>query len=225
MKQISQILTGIFLLIGVLGQSQITLNTCHPLLENQDYIFNEKSTDITGRNIFETNPVDGNQPCSGIGSCEFQIAWNNNSSRWEIYADDGNGDFSNTYLLYYNAEASLPNPPSLNLGSWIEETTVTQSLCGTIVSLSGDVQDTTLGIIQLTSLKGLNVYPNPATNVIHISNASLINQVVIYNILGELVLHRTESFSAINISKLNSGVYFLKAFNEDDFLIKKIIIK
>ncbi len=122
------------------AMSQITLNACHPLLEDQDYIFNNIDTDATGRNIFETNPIDGNQPCGGIGSCEFQIAWNNVNNRWEIYADDGNGTFSNRFVLYFSNENTLPNPPG-PLDTWVEETSVTQSLCGTILLLEGDVQD------------------------------------------------------------------------------------
>lgn len=120
--------------------SQITLNACHPLLEDQDYIFNNIDTDATGRNIFETDPIDGNQPCGGIGACEFRIAWNDTNNRWEIYADDGNGTFSNTFVLYVNYENTLPNPPS-TIEAWEEETATTQSLCGAILSLEGDVQD------------------------------------------------------------------------------------
>lgn len=120
--------------------SQITLNACHPLLEDQDYIFNNIDTDITGRNIFETNPVDGNQPCGGIGVCELRIAWNDAMSRWEIYADDGNGTFLNRYVLYFNNENTFPNPPG-TIAEWEEEAAITQSLCGSILLLEGDVQD------------------------------------------------------------------------------------
>ena len=128
------------LIMSTYAMSQITFNACHPLLEDQDYIFNNIDTDATGRNIFETNPIDGNQPCGGIGSCEFQIAWNNVNNRWEIYADDGNGTFSNRFVLYFSNENTLPNPPG-PLDTWVEETSVTQSLCGTILLLEGDVQD------------------------------------------------------------------------------------
>ena len=109
-------------------------------MEDQDYVFNNIDTDATGRNKFETNPIDGNQPCDGIGVCELRIAWNDAMSRWEIYADDGNGTFSNTYVLYVNYENTLPNPPS-TIEAWEEDTSTTQSLCGSILLLEGDVQD------------------------------------------------------------------------------------
>lgn len=202
----------------------ITLNTCHPLIENQDYTFNQKTLDVTGRNTFETNPVDENAPCGGIGNCEFQIAWNQTSSRWEIYADDGDGTFLNTFVLYYNTEASLPNPPSLNLGAWAEETSVTQSLCGAIISLTGDVQDTTLSILDVQIENQISIYPNPVKNTLHIIQAnSNINTISIYNVIGKLVLSTNYS-NTINLSKLNSGLYFVK-FNMDNKVVIKKIIK
>jgi len=140
MKYKYKILVLFSLLVSMYATSQITLNACHSLLEDQDYVFNNIDTDATGRNIFETNPIDGNQPCGGIGSCEFQIAWNDSNNRWEIYADDGNGTFTSKFVLYYNNENTLPNPPSI-LSVWVEETVITQSLCGSILKLEGEVQD------------------------------------------------------------------------------------
>lgn len=64
--------------------SQITFNSCHSLIETEDYTFNQKALDVRGRNTFETNPIDENSPCGGIGNCGFQIAWNDTSSCWEI---------------------------------------------------------------------------------------------------------------------------------------------
>ncbi|WP_055443781.1 hypothetical protein [Lacinutrix himadriensis] len=94
-------------------------------------------------------------------NCEFQIAWNATNSRWEILADDGDGTFLNTYVLYYNTEASMLNPPSLTLGTWVEDTNVTQSLCGVINSLTGDVQDMTLRVADVVIEHTISMYPNP----------------------------------------------------------------
>ncbi len=224
MKQITQLLTLVFLLLSTTVFSQITFNACHLLLENQNYTFNQIGTDSTGRNIFETNPVTGDQDCGGIGICEMQIVWNDIKNRWEIFADDGNGTFSNTYVLYYNAEASLPNPPSLNLGTWVEETIVTQTLCGAIIALSGDVQDTALGISELQIENLLNVYPNPVNTILYIKHGGLVlNEISIYNVLGKLVYYNYDS-DKINVSKLNLGIYFVKIRLENKEVIKKIIV-
>ncbi|WP_170233939.1 T9SS type A sorting domain-containing protein [Bizionia myxarmorum] len=226
MKNINLVLIIGFIFVGtnLLAQT-ITLNACHPLIENQNYTFNQKALDATGRNTFETNPVDENSPCGGIGNCEFHIAWNQISSRWEILADDGDGTFLNTYVLYYNTEASSPNPPSLILGTWVEEILVTQSLCGAITSLTGDVQDTTLGISNFQIGNQISIYPNPVKNKLHITHPNIhINNVVLYDVLGKLVLNTSNS-TEIDVSNINAGLYFVKFEIENREVIKKIIIE
>lgn len=224
MKQITQLLVLVFLLLSTTVFSQITFNACYSLLENQNFTFNQIGTDSTGRNIFETNPVTGDQDCGGIGICEMQIVWNDINNRWEVFADDGNGTFLNTYVLYYNTEASLPNPPSLNLGTWIEEISVTQTLCGTIIALSGDVQDTTLGIQESQLENLLSVYPNPVNTILNIKHVGLVlKEVSIHDVLGKLV-YNAFGTDKINVSKLHLGVYFVKVRLENTDVIKKIII-
>jgi hypothetical protein len=215
MKHLNHILKVLFVLMGTCAYSQtIVLNACHPLIEDQDYTFNKKTVDLTGRNIFETNPVDENSPCGGIGNCEFEIAWNQSKNRWEIYADDGNGNFYNTSVLYYNTEASMPNPPSLTFGNWIEETTITQSLCGGINFLTGDVQDTTLGINDFHIKGNLTLYPNPTSDFIQIFELTETESYKIYNTIGALVHSGQASNSVkIDVKNLTNGIYFLKFNN------------
>lgn len=215
MKQLKSIIILFFIFISICMNSQnIVLNACHPLTENQDYIFNQKTTDATGRNIFETNPIDENSPCGGIGNCEFQIAWNQTNNRWEIYADDGNGTFANKYVLYYNTEASTPNPPSSTLGVWVEETLVTQSLCGLINSITGDVQNTTLGIDTFNINDKLIATPNPSPDFIQISGLTAKKKYRVYSTLGlEIQKGTVSNNEKIDIRNFNYGLYFLKFDN------------
>ena len=194
-------------------------------MEDQDYLFNKINTDATGRNIFETNPIDGNQPCGGIGSCEFQMAWNNTNDRWEIYADDGNGTFSNIFILYFNTNPSSPNPPSLNLGIWEEETVVTQSLCGSISSLTGEVQEVALGISDVDLDEAILIFPNPASQFLNIENTNNIEAVSVYNTMGKLVLQDVQEKELIDVSELNSGLYFVRIVFNNHEIVKKIIIE
>ncbi len=220
------------LIVGVssFGLAQITFNGCHQLFDNQYFIFTEISTDATGRNVFETIPIDGNQPCSGVGICEFRISWNNTESRWEFIADDGTGDFSSPFLIYTNSEPSTPNPPSLNLGTWVENASVTSGDCGgdlttTNATLTGDVQDTTLGVDVLEWGNQIKLYPNPAEKTIHINHKGYnIDNVSVYNVIGKLVLNAKEA-SSIDVSEYDAGLYFVRIQIENRELIKKLIIK
>src|SRR5688572_23378108 len=128
MKKLVLLLSVIASLAG--NAQTVTFNGCHALFENQNYIFDLETTDVSGRNVFSTSPADGNQSCGGLGTCEFKILWSTARSRWEFVADSGNGDFVNPHVIYYNTSASIPNPPGLSLGTWVENTATTISSCG-----------------------------------------------------------------------------------------------
>lgn len=215
MKYLNHITVIFLVFINISGYSQsIVLNACHPLIENQDYTFLQKTLDATGRNIFETTPVDDNSPCGGIGNCDLQIAWNTTNNRWEIFTDDGNGTFSNTYVLYYNTEASTPNPPSSTLGVWVEMASVTESFCGSINSITGNVQDTTLGIDTFNIKDQLIVFPNPSIDFIKIHGLKAKKKYRIYNLLGSKIQNGTISNNEqIDIINFTNGLYFLKFDN------------
>ncbi len=204
--------------------AQITFNACHPLLEDQDYTINNVGTDATGRSIFEATPITGDQPCSGIGVCELRFAWNDGASQWEILADDGNGDFSGTFLLYSNSEASTPNPPSLNLGVWVENSAVTNDTCAGDLNtgnatLTGDVQDDTFGLEAFGIDGEVALYPNPMINRLNVRLKNSVTSEValtIYTLAGTQV----KSFStfedkAFDVSDMASGIYFIKLQIED----------
>ena len=211
--------------------AQITFNACHPLLEDQNYTVNNVGTDSTGRNIFETTPLTGDQPCSGVGVCELRFAWNDTASQWEIIADDGNGDFSGTFLLYSNIEASSPNPPSLDLGVWVENTAVTSNNCGGDLTnmnavLTGDVQNT-LSTAQFGLGSLAVLYPNPMSDKLNVDMGAVLDgeaKFTIYSLSGVKV--RSFSTSAdriLDVSDMASGMYFVKLQVNDKTYTQKLI--
>ena len=69
------------------------------------------------------------------------------------------------------------------------------------------------------------VYPNPATNMIHIKGIQKA-KVVIYNIFGQAVLHqKIEEESGIDVSSLISGNYIIEVANENGEISKTKLIK
>ena len=226
MNKFNQCIALVFLLGSTVMFSQITFNACHPLLEDQDFVCNQITTDATGRNVFQTTPINGDQPCGGLGICELQIIWNETNNRWEIQADDGNGTFGNTYLLYYNEEASTPNPPSLILGTWVENIAVTASVCGLVNSLTCDVQDTTLGVETSQLVNDIQLHPNPASSVLTItSSLHPIDSVHFYDVNGRKVLSTNSFNETIDISSLKTGLYFAEILIADNQIIKKVIVQ
>ncbi len=211
----------LYLLCLAMGSSAftqtITFSGCPNLFDSppNTYVFNKTGVDAFSKNIYMTTPVDGGQDCSGLGTCEFKIQWNNALTRWEFLGDEGNGTFTAPYLIYYNSTGnnSVPIPPGNNIGTWVENTTMTNGQCGgnlTAVNstMTGDVQTSTLGTSELSKGK-IQIFPNPVTDFINISGIDNGLSFQIYTIDGRLV--KSEMFdSRIDVSKLVSGGYVLK---------------
>jgi len=73
----------------------------------------------------------------------------------------------------------------------------------------------------------LEVYPNPASNRLTIKYCSSIEQLQIYNQVGQLVKH-TKSDSNIlnlNMSEFGPGIYFIKVFSSNQVITRKLVIE
>ena len=75
-----------------------------------------------------------------------------------------------------------------------------------------------------------NLYPNPATNVVNITNAEnmLVNQVTIYDIAGKQLSTQTynnETEIEINVEHLASGTYMLHLQTNQGTAVKKLVKK
>ena len=68
---------------------------------------------------------------------------------------------------------------------------------------------------------GVDIFPNPTNGRFYFSNYELIDKIMVYNNLGELV-HETSSCSSIEIK--NKGIYLVKILNDKSEFFKKIVI-
>jgi len=67
------------------------------------------------------------------------------------------------------------------------------------------------------SLKGLKVYPNPSSDVVTVSHASALSNVLLINMLGQEVASKkaTDNSVQVNVSQLTAGTYILKVTAAD----------
>lgn len=67
-----------------------------------------------------------------------------------------------------------------------------------------------------TQLDGFKMYPNPTTDIINVANNASIQNVQVYNLLGQKVLDQTINGTSeqINVSTLQSGSYLLQVTSE-----------
>ena len=211
---------------SLINSQSITFKGCYELFDNQEYIFNKTETDQTGRDIFSTVPIDG-QVCGGIGTCEFKIQWNETNTRWEFLADDGNGNFTNNYLIYFNTSDSKPNPPSLINGIWLENSITTSGLCGDLTTenaiLEGSVQDNLLSNESFTvDNSQIKLYPNPVKNILNVSSLSLVQEIKIWSLQGQKVLD-SENNNSIDVSALSSGMYIIHIQTKNGLKVSNFI--
>ena len=216
------------MICSLVNSQTITFKGCVALFENQDFTFNNTGVDATGRNIFVTTPTDG-QACGGLGTCEFKLQWSVANTRWEFLADEGAGTLTAPYMIYNNSSASTPNPPSLTLGAWIENTSLTTGLCGGNLSainttFNGAVQNTILGNDKFSISSGIIIYPNPTTSILNIKSNIGIDNISVWNILGQKVLE-CNTASTIDISGLQAGMYLARFETENGIKVTNFIKK
>ncbi|MDB4062313.1 T9SS type A sorting domain-containing protein, partial [Vicingaceae bacterium] len=75
---------------------------------------------------------------------------------------------------------------------------------------------------------GFSIYPNPATNQFSIdADLTIKTSVQILNYNGQLVkeVNQLKHSNQIDISDLNSGIYFVNVLINDSFLVEKLIIR
>ncbi|MDD7915293.1 GEVED domain-containing protein [Polaribacter ponticola] len=88
-----------------------------------------------------------------------------------------------------------------------------------------DSSDTyVLGVDDLTSDKGVSLYPNPMENKLNIKT-SITSEVSIYNVVGKLVLRNKvrENNKELDVSHLKRGVYIVRIKNDLGVKNSKII--
>ena len=69
-----------------------------------------------------------------------------------------------------------------------------------------------------------NVYPNPVNDRLYIETETEVKEVVVYDVYGrQQTTVNGQQTSSIDISNLNSGVYFIKVVTENGEVVKRII--
>ncbi|WP_442786863.1 T9SS type A sorting domain-containing protein [Flavobacterium suncheonense] len=84
----------------------------------------------------------------------------------------------------------------------------------------------TLGTTSFNNISGLNVYPNPANDFLHITTAiNGVKTIAVYDVMGKEVLNTTTANETINVSSLNAGIYMVKITEEGKTATRKLVIQ
>ncbi len=103
------------------------------------------------------------------------------------------------------------------------DSTSTEDYYSGILPGMGSFEFSALGIdeVDVSAIK-LNIYPNPTSDVIHISSNVELTKLELFDILGKQVL-TTKNCQELNIAHLKTGVYLLKMQSSKGQLTQKII--
>ena len=67
--------------------------------------------------------------------------------------------------------------------------------------------------VQKLSLK---MYPNPATNILHLESDNLIDHIKISDMTGKILFEQSGNISSVSVQHLPQGIYILQAFSGKD---------
>ena len=83
-----------------------------------------------------------------------------------------------------------------------------------------------IGAIDNLELNDLSIFPNPTSSFLTIRSNKLISPISIYDITGKLVLQNKVNSNEIilDISNLNSGLYFIKSNSQNSSIRKRFIV-
>lgn len=70
----------------------------------------------------------------------------------------------------------------------------------------------------------VQLYPNPATDVVYLKSSEPIQEIELYSVTGALLQTKFENKTELDVSQLSSGMYILKLKINDRFISKKITI-
>ncbi|MDC0118146.1 T9SS type A sorting domain-containing protein, partial [bacterium] len=82
---------------------------------------------------------------------------------------------------------------------------------------------TELGVDDISLVDLIKMYPNPVVNELTINtNGIQLEQVIVYDVLGKIIIDTKLNLETINTSTLKSGLYILKIKTAQGTVIRRI---
>ncbi|WP_299121921.1 T9SS type A sorting domain-containing protein [uncultured Winogradskyella sp.] len=129
-----------------------------------------------------------------------------------------NDFFENNYFGFFYDNTNIPLSYDINNVNDLNTLTITAA--------NGDTANYEEFVLSIkdNSLKQTSISPNPAKEKINInSNINIIDKVEIYSITGRIIKSLNQPNSAIDISNISEGIYIIKIFSSNSFIIKRFV--
>ena len=154
-----------------------------------------------------------NGECRGSARPIYIEALNSHMLFLTVYGNDND----NITFRYYDMMTGL-------------EAAINDEMTFEVNATHGDIMQpivmtmSTLGIDEISNRT--NLYPNPVNDKLYIVTEAEIKEVVVYDVYGRLQVTKTPSHqddATIDVSGLNSGIYFVEIYTDNGNFIKRII--
>ncbi|PRP65915.1 T9SS type A sorting domain-containing protein [Nonlabens agnitus] len=150
----------------------------------------------------------------------------NNSNGYTVTDDETTSDWVGGDVNSRNAERTQYEFSSTDgrvIPSFFAGAIVENNIGALNFGQSGDVASS-----QSFAFTSLSIYPNPATSFLNVvsNGPEAITGAEIFDVLGKRVKALNDwNSNQINVDALNSGVYFLKVYSNDNSITRKIVIQ
>lgn len=175
---------------------------------------------------------------SGVGSVTFSISGIQNGSPDGLalsYTTNSDVQFLSYEGSFTPVDGPAAGTPSVDIGveeSWpypgesLEYDEATMAWGISYTATAGNFAQGAILSTKENQIDGFDLYPNPTSSAfVNISsdNRSPM-KISVYDILGKQVIERTVTNNRLNVSNLNTGVYILRAQQDNAFTTRKLVI-
>ncbi len=151
----------------------------------------------------------------------FSIAATGAISSYQWQKDDSPISDGGKYSGTSTSELTISSVSTAEKGNYSVKVS---GACGDVISDAATLNVTT-AVLDLEKA-GVSIVPNPAKDYIHIINkGNKIDRVTIYNTSGKKILEQTKNIDRIDISNINTGVYFVKVVQGKDVGLVRILVE
>lgn len=123
----------------------------------------------------------------------------------------------------YSMELIDPMTDNSNPENWKNSSHYIGNYNGYDIYATPGAPNSVLGIDDSILVQSVNIYPNPVKEVLTIDSKVQIKKVEFYSILGKKIKVISKDFSSIATHELTNGIYIVKIYFENTFIIKKIL--
>ena len=126
------------------------------------------------------------------------------------------------YVYLWSNNETTANIKNLKTGKYCVTVTdagnCTKTECFEIGNIIVSIQENELS-------KGIQIFPNPTNNIININtkNNVFLTKIQLFDAKGSILNTFSSETKQISLENFPSGIYYLKCFMEDDFLVRKVV--